>query len=70
MKEALSETQKAYESGRYSYQEWVAARQELIAAQYLLIETANTALRYRSEIEQLTAEPLLASLDDDIGINE
>jgi cobalt-zinc-cadmium efflux system outer membrane protein len=64
LQQALVETQKAYETGRYSYQEWVAARRELITAQYSLIEAANAALSYRTEIEQLSAEPLLASLAD------
>jgi outer membrane protein, heavy metal efflux system len=62
LKQALKQTRKAYESGRYGYQEWVAARQELIAAKYALIGSANAALRYRSEIEQLTAEPMLAPI--------
>lgn len=60
---ALKLTQAAYESGRYGYQEWVAARQELIAAEYALIAAASAALQSGATIEQLTAEPLLPSLE-------
>jgi len=62
--EALSETQAAYESGRYSYLEWVTARQELIGARSTLIDAATAALRHGADIEQLTAEPLLSPLID------
>jgi len=61
--QALSETRAAYESGRYSYLEWVAARQELLNARATLIDAAAAALSYGAEIEQLTAEPLLSPLD-------
>lgn len=57
---AQAETRSAYERGRYSYLEWAGARNELVAARRVLIEAAAAALRYRTEIEQLTAEPLLA----------
>ena len=62
--EALSETQAAYESGRYSYLEWVTARQELLTARSALIDAASAALRHGADIEQLTAEPLLPPLND------
>ncbi|WP_417532419.1 TolC family protein [Marinobacter lipolyticus] len=65
--EALSETQAAYESGRYSYLEWVTARQELIGARSTLIDAATAALRHGADIEQLTAEPLLSPLIDQIN---
>ncbi len=67
---ALQQTQAAYESGRYGYQEWLAARQELIAAEYALIGAASTALQSGATIEQLTAEPLLPSLDADSSDTE
>lgn len=62
---ALQQTQAAYESGRYGYQEWVAARQELISAEYALIAAASAALQSGATIEQLTSEPLLPSLELD-----
>ncbi len=62
--EALSETQAAYENGRYSYLEWVTARQELLNARSTLIDAATAALRHGADIEQLTAEPLLSPLID------
>lgn len=58
---AQAETRAAYERGRYSYLEWAGARNELVAARRVLIEAAAAALRYRTEIEQLTAEPLFAA---------
>ncbi len=67
---ALQQTQAAYESGRYGYQEWVAARQELIAAEYALIAAASAALQSGATIEQLTAEPLLPSLEADSSDTE
>ena len=61
LEEALSETQQAYERGRYSYLEYVSARHELLIARQTLIESAAAALTYGADIEQLTAEPLPAS---------
>lgn len=61
LEEALNETQQAYERGRYSYLEYVSARQELLRARQTLIESAAAALTYGADIEQLTAEPLPAS---------
>lgn len=61
LEQALKETQGAYQRGRYSYLEYVSARQELLNARRTLIESASSALVYGAEIEQLTAEPLSAS---------
>lgn len=65
LKQALNETQIAYQRGRYSYLEYVSARQELLDARRTLIESASSALIYGAEIEQLTAEPLSASQYDE-----
>ncbi|MFD1582613.1 TolC family protein, partial [Microbulbifer halophilus] len=59
LSEALAEVERAYRRGRYSYLEWVAAREELIGARRAKIEAAAAALRYGAEIEQMTAAPLL-----------
>mgnify|MGYP000011004547 CR=1 FL=1 len=59
--EALDETQIAYQRGRYSYLDYLTARQELLFARRAMIESAAAALRYGTEIEQLIAEPLPAS---------
>jgi len=56
--QALKETQAAYKRGRYSYLEYVSARQELLVARRALIDAASAALIYGSEIEQLTRESL------------
>ena len=61
LEEALKETQTAYQRGRYGYLEYVSARQELLSARRILIESASSALTYGAEIEQLTAEPLSAA---------
>lgn len=60
LEEALQETQKAYELGRYSYLDYVTARKELLSARRTEIDAATAALRYGAEIEQMTAEPLPA----------
>jgi len=56
--EALDETQIAYQRGRYSYLDYLTARQELLFARRAMIEAAASALRYGTQIEQLIAEPL------------
>ena len=61
LEEALNETKIAYQRGRYSYLEYLTARQELLFARRALIESASSALRYGADIEQLIAEPLPAS---------
>ncbi|MGC1510056.1 TolC family protein [Ketobacter sp.] len=54
---ALKATQRAYETGRYSYQDWIAAQKELIEAKQSLIESAAAALLNQTVIEQLVAKP-------------
>lgn len=58
LEQALDDTGQAYQRGRYSYLEYVSARQELIAAKRKLIDAAAAALMFGVTIEQLTAEPL------------
>lgn len=57
---ALRETREAYERGRYSYLDLIAAQQELLDARRSVIEAAAAALAYGALIEMLTAEPLSA----------
>lgn len=59
LRDALAEVERAYRRGRYSYLEWVSAREELISARRAQIEAAAAVLRYGAEIEQMTAAPLL-----------
>ena len=66
LKQALKETRKAYQRGRYSYLDYLTARQELITARRSLIDAGSAALRYGADIEQLTAEPLPASQYDSL----
>jgi cobalt-zinc-cadmium efflux system outer membrane protein len=56
--QALDETQSAYQLGRYSYLDYLTARQELLFARRALIDAASAALRYGVDIEQLINEPL------------
>jgi cobalt-zinc-cadmium efflux system outer membrane protein len=57
---ALTETQTAYQRGRYSYLDYLTARQELLFARRAMIDAAAAALGYGTQIEQLIAEPLSA----------
>ncbi|MFT6246925.1 MAG: cobalt-zinc-cadmium efflux system outer membrane protein [Cognaticolwellia sp.] len=58
LEQTLNDAQSAYQSGRYSYLDYLTARQELLSAKLALIDSATLALRYGADIEQLTAEPL------------
>ncbi len=55
---ALTETQKAYNNGRYRYVDYVSAQQDLLSARGALIDAAQAALTFGTEIEQLSAQPL------------
>ncbi|PIE36907.1 MAG: RND transporter [Gammaproteobacteria bacterium] len=57
---AVAETRTAYERGRYSYRDYASAIVELVAARRRAIDAAAAALRYRAEIEQMTAQSLSA----------
>ena len=58
LEKALALTQEAYENGRYRYQEWIAAQEELLTAKQQRIEAATAAQLNQALIEQLIAEPL------------
>ncbi|MAN50306.1 MULTISPECIES: TolC family protein [unclassified Marinimicrobium] len=58
---ALRETRGAYERGRYSYLDLIAAQEELLAARRRMIDSAASVLQYGALIEQMTAEPLSTS---------
>ncbi|MFT7560159.1 MAG: cobalt-zinc-cadmium efflux system outer membrane protein [Flavobacteriales bacterium] len=60
LKEALNETQRAYQAGRYSYRDYLSARQELMVAREELINSAANALRYSTEIDTLTGHAYTA----------
>jgi len=61
--EALSQTRAAWEQGRYTYLEWIAAQRELLQARRALVDAAGEALLNQALIEQLTARSLAESLD-------
>jgi cobalt-zinc-cadmium efflux system outer membrane protein len=54
----LSETEQAYQAGRYRYQDWIVAQEELLTAKRALIDNAAAASLNQAIIEQLIAEPL------------
>jgi cobalt-zinc-cadmium efflux system outer membrane protein len=58
MEEALSETQYAFERGRYSYLELVDAQREYLAVQSERIDASTLAQVLATEIERLTNAPL------------
>lgn len=55
---ALDLTRQAYERGRYSYVDWIAAQRDLLAARESLVDKAATALLNQTLIEQLTAQSM------------
>ncbi len=60
--QALNDTRKAYEGGRYRYVDYLSARQDLLAARTALINAGAAALSYGAEIEQLSAQPLAIAI--------
>ena len=60
LEQALQFSRTAFSNGQLGYQEWLVSRQELLSAQLALLDAADEAHRLRIDIEQLTAEPLLA----------
>ena len=56
--EAQNKTRRAYESGRYSYLDLIAAQQSLLEAKAMLIRSARTALQAGVVIERLTGVSL------------
>lgn len=61
LQQALTQTEDAYLRGRYSYTDWMSARQALQEAQLQLLDAASTALSNQALLEQLTGLPLAAS---------
>lgn len=55
---AFQLTKKAYENGRYRYQDLVAAQEELLAMKQALIDAATNVQVSQVLIEQLTGAPL------------
>ena len=51
---ALKQTEYAYERGRYSYLELVAAQRELLEVKRARIQAAVDAYGYATEIDRLT----------------
>lgn len=58
MQQAMEASRYAYERGRYSYLEWVAAQRDLLDTRRALLEACADAHRYRIEVERLTGASL------------
>jgi outer membrane protein, heavy metal efflux system len=58
MELAVEESRYAYERGRYSYVEWLAAQRELLEMRSALSSAYADVHRYRVEIERLTGASL------------
>lgn len=52
---ALNITQKSYQQGRLTYQDWVTAQKELLSAKQQRIDAASIALINQAVIEKITA---------------
>lgn len=60
-RETLEATRLAYESGHYSYSDWLKAQRDLFAAQAAMIEAASGVLSQHSKAEQLSGQVLYAA---------
>ena len=61
--QALELVEQAYINGRFSYLEWVSTRQELLNAKQALIQSAKQAHQRGADIESLTAQPLMDTIN-------
>ena len=61
--QALELVEQAYINGRFSYLEWVSTRQELLNAKQALIQSAKQAHQRGADIESLTAQPLVDTIN-------
>mgnify|MGYP003663749047 CR=1 FL=1 len=58
LEEALKQTRKGYQRGRFSYLDYISVSKELLESKRMLIESAAAVLTYGAEIEQLSADSL------------
>lgn len=61
LEQALKQTRRAYNLGRYSYLELRSVQNELINARHALVEASVNAHLKRIEIERFTGEPIAQS---------
>jgi outer membrane protein, heavy metal efflux system len=61
--QALELVEQAYINGRFSYLEWVSTRHELLNAKQALIQSAKQAHQRGADIESLTAQPLVDTIN-------
>ncbi|WP_340679887.1 TolC family protein [Paraglaciecola sp.] len=67
LEEALVLVEQAYIDGRFSYVEWISTRQELLNAKQMLIQAAKQAHQRGADIESLTAQPLVNTLNSSLS---
>jgi cobalt-zinc-cadmium efflux system outer membrane protein len=65
--QALELVEQAYIDGRFSYLEWVSTRHELLNAKQALIHSAKQAHQRGADIESLTAQPLVDTINTSIS---
>jgi cobalt-zinc-cadmium efflux system outer membrane protein len=61
LERALTETQKAYSLGKYSYRTWYALQSEVLETRMQLIDVRLAAHNNLTEIERLTGLNITAS---------
>jgi len=69
LEEALVLVEQAYINGRYSYLEWASTRQELLNAKQALIQSAKQAHQRGADIESLTGQPLVDTINTSLSSN-
>jgi cobalt-zinc-cadmium efflux system outer membrane protein len=64
LERALTETQKAYGIGKYTYLEWASLQQELLDARQALIDAGLSSQLNATEIERLTGQMVFPSSEE------
>lgn len=66
LEKALTETQKAYGIGKYTYLEWASLQQELLDARQALIDAGLASQQNATEIERLTGQMVFPSNEENL----
>lgn len=70
LQQALTQTEAAYLRGRYSYTDWLSARQALQDAKLQLLDAASTALSNQALLEQLSGLPLAGGVNHQFHLSQ
>jgi cobalt-zinc-cadmium efflux system outer membrane protein len=66
LEEALIETRKAYDIGKYSYREWSSVQQDVLTAKLELTDTRLAAHSNAVELERLTGQSISTNSSTDL----